>query len=94
LTTLEGSRSLHLGVVHIMRPVVILSQMLAGGIDPGTAAAKQRPSVPVYVPDRKVIVGQSRSSAGMLHLPPPAPGQVRKPGERSLQAGGHEFESR
>jgi len=30
LTTLEGSRSLHLGVVHIMRPVVILSQLLAG----------------------------------------------------------------
>jgi hypothetical protein len=34
LTTLDGSRSLHLGVVHIMRPVVIPSQMLARWIGP------------------------------------------------------------
>jgi hypothetical protein len=34
LMTLDGSRSLRLGVVHILRPVVIPSQMLAGWIGP------------------------------------------------------------
>jgi hypothetical protein len=41
------------------------------------------------VPDRKVIGGQSRSPADTPYRPSPAAGHVRKPGERSLQAGGH-----